>query len=82
MVWAYEPGTYRDHPVRPGACARSFQLHWACSEIDRSSGRGDVFAESTFAKQIALIEADKIPPIVAILTSGNDGNVKLNFCLI
>jgi GDPmannose 4,6-dehydratase len=26
--------------------------------------RGDVFAESTFAKQIALIEADKIPPIV------------------
>ena len=26
--------------------------------------RGDVFAESTFAKQIALIEADLIPPIV------------------
>jgi len=26
--------------------------------------RGDVFAESTFAKQIALIEAEKIPPIV------------------
>ena len=26
--------------------------------------RGDVFAESTFAKQIALIEADMIPPIV------------------
>ena len=26
--------------------------------------RGDVFAESTFAKQIALIEADRIPPIV------------------
>lgn len=26
--------------------------------------RGDVFAESTFAKQIAMIENDKIPPIV------------------
>jgi GDPmannose 4,6-dehydratase len=26
--------------------------------------RGDVFAESTFAKQIAMIEAGKIPPIV------------------
>jgi GDPmannose 4,6-dehydratase len=26
--------------------------------------RGDVFAESTFAKQIALIEAGRIPPIV------------------
>jgi GDP-mannose 4,6-dehydratase len=26
--------------------------------------RGDVFAESTFAKQIALIEADLIPPVV------------------
>lgn len=28
--------------------------------------RGDVFAESTFAKQIALIEADKIPPILKV----------------
>lgn len=26
--------------------------------------RGDIFAESTFAKQIAMIEADLIPPIV------------------
>lgn len=26
--------------------------------------RGDVFAESTFAKQIALIEAQKIPPVI------------------
>lgn len=26
--------------------------------------RGDVFAESTFAKQIAMIEAEQIPPIV------------------
>jgi GDP-mannose 4,6-dehydratase len=26
--------------------------------------RGDVFAESTFAKQIAMIETDQIPPIV------------------
>lgn len=26
--------------------------------------RGDVFAESTFAKQIALIEADRLPPVV------------------
>jgi GDPmannose 4,6-dehydratase len=32
--------------------------------------RGDVFAESTFAKQIALIEADKIPPVVRV------GNLK------
>src|SRR5579862_752869 len=28
--------------------------------------RGDVFAESTFAKQIALIEAELIPPIVKV----------------
>jgi GDPmannose 4,6-dehydratase len=28
--------------------------------------RGDVFAESTFAKQIALIEAKKIPPIIKV----------------
>ena len=26
--------------------------------------RGHVFAESTFAKQIAMIEADQIPPVV------------------
>ena len=26
--------------------------------------RGDVFAESTFAKQIAMIEANKLPPVV------------------
>src|ERR1700722_2045982 len=32
--------------------------------------RGDVFAESTFAKQVALIEADKIPPVVKV------GNLK------
>lgn len=28
--------------------------------------RGDVFAESTFAKQIAMIEADKIPPVIRV----------------
>ena len=28
--------------------------------------RGDVFAESTFAKQIALIEQEKIPPVVHV----------------
>ncbi len=28
--------------------------------------RGDVFAESTFAKQIALIEAGLIPPVVMV----------------
>jgi len=28
--------------------------------------RGDVFAESTFAKQIAMIEADMIPPVVRV----------------
>ena len=28
--------------------------------------RGDVFAESTFAKQIALIEQEKIPPIIKV----------------
>jgi len=32
--------------------------------------RGDVFAESTFAKQIAMIEADLIPPILKV------GNLK------
>jgi GDPmannose 4,6-dehydratase len=32
--------------------------------------RGDVFAESTFAKQIALIEANAIPPVVKV------GNLK------
>lgn len=32
--------------------------------------RGDVFAESTFAKQIALIEAGKIPPVIKV------GNLK------
>ena len=32
--------------------------------------RGDVFAESTFAKQIALIEAEAIPPVVKV------GNLK------
>ena len=32
--------------------------------------RGDVFAESTFAKQIAMIEADLIPPVVRV------GNLK------
>src|SRR4029077_21141185 len=26
--------------------------------------RGDVFAESTFAKQIAMIEAGQLPPVV------------------
>ena len=26
--------------------------------------RGDVFVESTFAKQIAMIEAQKIPPVL------------------
>jgi GDP-mannose 4,6-dehydratase len=28
--------------------------------------RGDVFAESSFAKQIALIESDRIPPVVKV----------------
>jgi len=28
--------------------------------------RGDVFVESTFAKQIALIEAGKIPPVISV----------------
>jgi len=28
--------------------------------------RGDVFAESTFAKQIAMIEAEQIPPVVNV----------------
>jgi len=28
--------------------------------------RGDVFAESTFAKQIAMIEADLVPPVVRV----------------
>ena len=28
--------------------------------------RGDVFAESTFAKQIAMIEAGKLPPVIKV----------------
>ena len=28
--------------------------------------KGDVFAESTFAKQIAMIEADLIPPVIKV----------------
>jgi GDP-D-mannose dehydratase len=32
--------------------------------------RGDVFAESTFAKQIAMVEAELIPPIIKV------GNLK------
>ena len=28
--------------------------------------RGDVFAESTFAKQIAMIEAGLIPPVIKV----------------
>jgi GDP-D-mannose dehydratase len=32
--------------------------------------RGDVFAESSFAKQIAMIEANKIPPVIKV------GNLK------
>lgn len=28
--------------------------------------RGDVFAESSFAKQIAMIEADQIPPVIKV----------------
>ena len=35
-----------------------------------SARRGDVFAESSFAKQIAMIEADMIPPVVKV------GNLK------
>lgn len=35
--------------------------------------RGDVFAESTFAKQIAMIEADLIPPIIKV---GNLGSLR------
>lgn len=35
--------------------------------------RGDVFAESTFAKQIAMIEADLIPPEVKV---GNLGSLR------
>lgn len=35
--------------------------------------RGDVFAESTFAKQIAMIEADMIPPVIKV---GNLGSLR------
>ena len=35
--------------------------------------RGDVFAESTFAKQIALIEAEHIPPVIRV---GNLNSVR------
>lgn len=46
--------------------AQAYQMTVMTTRMFTHTGprRGDVFAESTFAKQIALIEAGKIPPVV------------------
>lgn len=52
--------------------AEAFQLKILTTRMFTHTGprRGDVFAESSFAKQIALIEAEKIDPVVKV------GNLK------
>ena len=48
--------------------AEAFGLKVAITRMFTHTGprRGDVFAESSFAKQLALIEAELIPPIVKV----------------
>lgn len=48
--------------------AEAFGLNIQTTRMFTHTGprRGDVFAESTFAKQIALIEADRIPAVVKV----------------
>lgn len=72
------------HPVSPYAASRvgtdligryyaeAFGMTTVISRMFTHTGprRGDVFAESTFAKQIAMIEAGLIPPVVKV------GNLK------
>jgi GDP-mannose 4,6-dehydratase len=46
--------------------AEAYQMNVQTTRMFTHTGprRGDVFAESTFAKQIAMIEAAKIPPVI------------------
>tara|TARA_Y100001936_G_scaffold254141_1_gene325583 strand:- start:19913 stop:20446 length:534 start_codon:yes stop_codon:yes gene_type:complete len=46
--------------------AEAFDMNVMVTRMFTHTGprRGDVFAESTFAKQIAMIEAEQIPPVV------------------
>ena len=48
--------------------AEAYGMNVAVSRMFTHTGpkRGDVFAESTFAKQIAMIEAGLIPPVVKV----------------
>lgn len=48
--------------------AEAYGMHVQTTRMFTHTGprRGDVFAESTFAKQIALIEANRIPPIIKV----------------
>jgi len=48
--------------------AEAYQMKVMTTRMFTHTGprRGDVFAESTFAKQIALIEKDIIPPVVKV----------------
>jgi GDP-mannose 4,6-dehydratase len=48
--------------------AEAYQMKIMSTRMFTHTGprRGDVFAESTFAKQIALIEQDLIPPVVKV----------------
>lgn len=55
--------------------AEAYKMHVQVTRMFTHTGprRGDVFAESTFAKQIAMIEAGLIPPIVK---AGNLGSTR------
>lgn len=48
--------------------AEAYQMTVMTTRMFTHTGprRGDVFAESTFAKQIAMIENDQIPPVVKV----------------
>ncbi|HVY12207.1 MAG TPA: GDP-mannose 4,6-dehydratase [Alphaproteobacteria bacterium] len=48
--------------------AEAYNMHVQTTRMFTHTGprRGDVFAESTFAKQIAMIERDMIPPVVKV----------------
>jgi GDP-mannose 4,6-dehydratase len=48
--------------------AEAFQMNVMTTRMFTHTGprRGDVFAESSFAKQIAMIEADLIPPVIRV----------------
>jgi GDP-mannose 4,6-dehydratase len=74
----------RFHPASPYAISKSgsdliasfyaqaYKMNISITRMFTHTGprRGDVFAESTFAKQIALIEANQIEPIIKV------GNLK------